>query len=148
MTVVLVCGPPCAGKSRWVADRMSSHDQVIDRDAIAVELGSPRSHNHHAEFNTPAEFRVEFMLDQLGRRPDWHFDNTVYVIRSAPSAEQRAEIAGRIRADDVVVLVEPREVLVERAQSRPNPEATVRIIDWWLGKYAEDQTRESSVWVL
>ena len=46
MTVTVVAGPPCSGKTHHVRTNAGPDDLVIDWDEIAVRLGSPRSHIH------------------------------------------------------------------------------------------------------
>lgn len=54
-----------------------------------------------------------------------------WVIRSAPQATAREELAHHIRADEVLVLLPPSDVLTERAQQRPDPIATHAAIAAW-----------------
>ena len=43
--IILVIGPPCSGKSTYVAQHKADGDLVVDYDAIAVAIGgSPHSH--------------------------------------------------------------------------------------------------------
>jgi 5-methylcytosine-specific restriction protein A len=149
--VTLVCGPPCSGKSTWVEQRARPGDLVVDADVIAVELGSPRTHNHRKPYSEQAEAQV---LETLAAIEAGEYDDVdVWVIRSVPSVEHRAELALSIGATEVVVLTEPRDVLVARASQRPNPSATVRIIDWWLSRYTSDEAlapggESGRAWVL
>jgi hypothetical protein len=45
--LVLVIGPPCSGKTTYVATHAAPDDVVIDVDALAQALGSPAGHDHH-----------------------------------------------------------------------------------------------------
>ncbi|MFF5778166.1 HK97 family phage prohead protease [Streptomyces virginiae] len=44
MSITVVVGPPCAGKSTWIKDRRQSDDVVVDFDRMAQALGSTRAH--------------------------------------------------------------------------------------------------------
>lgn len=44
--VVLICGPPCSGKTTLTKQLANPGDVVLDLDAIAQELGSPRQWMH------------------------------------------------------------------------------------------------------
>jgi hypothetical protein len=79
---VLVVGPPCSGKSSYVAERRRPGDLVIDFDAIAVALGSPDSHDHPASLRPFAGFVVEALLDRLSRV---HDVTTVWWVRCDPT---------------------------------------------------------------
>ncbi len=136
--ITIVCGPPCSGKSTYVAQHAGPDDLVIDHDAIAQELGSDRTHNHHAAFARQAELIIEDQLDNLPP------DRDVWVIRSLPSAEYRRALADYLRADRIVVVTADVEDLHQRAQARPNPAATTRIIDWWLANFTEDDDMRST----
>ena len=45
--LVLVIGPPCSGKTTYVATHAGLDDVVIDVDALARALGSRVEHDHH-----------------------------------------------------------------------------------------------------
>lgn len=130
--ITIVCGAPCSGKSTYVEQHAGPDDLVVDHDALAQELGSARTHNHHAMYARAAERWVEDILDDLPT------DRDVWIIRSLPSAEYRAELADRIQADRIVVVITDLDDLHQRAQARPNPAATIRVIDWWMSNYTED----------
>jgi hypothetical protein len=44
--IVLVVGPPAAGKSTYVKTHMGPNDLVVDFDVIAQQLGSTSTHDH------------------------------------------------------------------------------------------------------
>lgn len=52
--LVLVLGPPCSGKTTYVAEHASRDDVVIDIDAFARALGSRVEHDHHPNHLTAA----------------------------------------------------------------------------------------------
>ena len=48
VTVTVVTGPPCSGKSTYVRNHAKPGDIVIDFDAMAQAFGSPTPHDHSA----------------------------------------------------------------------------------------------------
>lgn len=45
MTIHIVMGPPCAGKTTWIAEQRSDDEPVVDFDALAHALGSSEHHD-------------------------------------------------------------------------------------------------------
>lgn len=93
--VVLLCGPPGAGKT--TAARASGL-AVFDSD-------EPR-------WSSRAEFTAA--LTQLGATPDAQ----AVVIRTAPTSASRAAVAATVGATHVYVLTEPTKVLNSRVMRR------------------------------
>lgn len=110
--VVLVTGPPCAGKTYYVNTNAQPGDLILDRDAIP---------GRHAE---------RIMRQRIERVATMQ-SGAAWVIRCAPSAKVRGELAVHIRADEVFVLRPPDETLAERAKARPDPVAMFAGIDQW-----------------
>lgn len=106
--VILVTGPPCAGKTSYVRDRAQPGDTVLDQDEIGARS----------------------MTEALRRLGQHH--GTVWVIRCAPGPSARAALARRIGATDTVHLVAPREQLIARAVHRPNRRRHIAAIDKWF----------------
>jgi predicted kinase len=48
VTVTVVTGPPCSGKSTYVRNHAKPGDIVIDFDTMAQAFGSPAPHDHSA----------------------------------------------------------------------------------------------------
>lgn len=129
--VVLVCGPPCSGKTTWVQHHAASGDLVVDHDAVAQRLGSTRHHNHDAQLRQQAEQHVAQLLHHVATMEH----GTAWVIRTAPRAGHRARLARYLRADRVVVLAPPLPELLARAQARPAKAEARRAIRSWVSRY-------------
>lgn len=124
----LIYGPPCSGKSTYVAEHAASTDLVVDHDLLAQAAGSDRSHNHHATYRDEAESRFDELVDRIAAG---HYAEA-WVIRSVADPVRRAELATYIRADDVHLVIVPHDVLIARALDREDPIATVRAINKWF----------------
>ncbi|GAA1790404.1 hypothetical protein GCM10009795_040120 [Nocardioides hankookensis] len=145
--ITLVCGPPCAGKTTHVRANAQPGDLVLDVDRLAQQCGSDRTHNHKQTFRDQAEVLMESYLDELEAAE--HTD--AWVIRTCPDPDDRAELAARIHADEVIVLIEDQALLLQRALERHSPEHTIRIINWWFKVYepsdVDDLTTSSTATV-
>lgn len=112
--VTLVTGPPCAGKSTYVRQHAQPEDLVLDRDEL------------------DGERQMLAGLQQVAAMSD----GCAWVIRCVPDPVERAELAGQIEADDVLVLLPSRNQLKDRAKQRPKPLAQFASIDRWFSRYS------------
>ena len=122
--VTVVCGPPCSGKSTWVRARARHDDLVLDYDEIAQSLGSPRSHGHHASLHP----RIEAVIARGIAEVKAGKHERTWIIRSGVA--RATELATRL-AGSMVLIDAPDAVLFQRADSRPDPDATRRAIREW-----------------
>ncbi len=131
--VVLVAGPPCAGKTTYVEERAQPGDLVLDLDWIARDLGSTRYWHHDPATLARADavMRRE-VLGVAGTRA-----GRVWIIRCVPDGRARTGLARLVRADQVVVLLPRGSTLVARARRRPDVQGTVTAINEWLSAYTE-----------
>ncbi len=112
--VVLVAGPPCAGKTTYVAEVARDGDLVLDRDVMGAT-------------------RYDEAVDRLvrDRMPAW-------VIRSLPGPTRRRAFADRIGADRVVLLWPDTATLLDRARARPHRAQAMAAVRSWLEREALD----------
>jgi len=131
-TVMLVCGPPCAGKSRYVREHAREGDTVIDLDEIAKEQGFGR--------DRPADVAGQLLHDrnqrlaELAGKPRSH---VAWVIIAAPSRQLREWWRNKLNAR-ITLLVPSREVLLERAAADPERQGMLplqqKLIDQWFDR--------------
>lgn len=124
MSLTLVYGPPCGGKTTFVDTHRSDGDVVIDFDLLAVAFGSRSSHFHDDVFKACALVARDGVLARVRRG----VNADVWLI----STRSDAEDAFVSLAFDEVVLVDPGlDVCLLRAAGRPA--GTVDLISDWYG---------------
>lgn len=136
--VTLVTGPPCAGKSTFVALRAGKNDGVIDHDVIARRLGSGRRWGHRRQIREQAERLTLAAMDGVVQMTS----GRAWVIRCAPEGPKRVELAAWLRATRVVVLLPPAELLRWRALQRGDSYRTCRAISRWFERYTPAEVDE------
>ncbi|MHA6626899.1 AAA family ATPase [Pseudonocardia sichuanensis] len=106
--VVLVCGPPCAGKTTYVREHAQLDDLVLDQD----ELGHSRYQRALTELR--------------------YHHGRAWVIRCLPTQQRREAFAEHIGATRTVLLQPSTEVLMQRARARPESARHVQAVRSWL----------------
>ncbi|NUT53693.1 MAG: AAA family ATPase [Saccharothrix sp.] len=125
--VVLITGPPCAGKTTMATALAAESDgQVVDRDLIARALGSRSRHEHGRRITQRAEMRMRAELDRIAVADVV----TAYVVRGMPEPGERERLATRLRAE--VVLLDPgMDECLRRARADQRPDWTEDAIRQW-----------------
>ena len=106
MTVILVAGPPCGGKTTYVAEHALPGQNVLDYDDIVQGLGKPR-YEAGPEVTEPARRIWVASLPSA----DW-------VIWCAPRRQDRGRFRSQHNAGVIVVMASMAECL-KRAEDRP-----------------------------
>jgi len=123
VNVVLVTGPPCAGKNHYVDEHREAGDTVLDRDAMG-----PKAY--------------ERALRSLNRSPGGR-TATTWVIARLPGPDRREAYVSEIGALQHVHLNPGLQVLLARARRRPNPPREVAAVRAWLAR-ERDNVRPGS----
>lgn len=136
VAVVLVSGPPCSGKSTFVAERAGPGDEVLDLDAIARERFGSRTGWDHL----PRQWRAadDYIRSRTRQIAASGTARSVWVVRGLPDGHTRQLVAGFIKATRRVLLLPPGEVLQARARTRPDPDQTLAAIHRWFAQYSPD----------
>lgn len=114
-SVILVAGPPCSGKTTYVAARAKPGDVILDQDVIGATA-------------------MRQGLTQVAGMTS----GTAWVIRCCPGPQRRATFARQIGATDTVLLTAPAEELIARAAHRPTPRRHIQAVRDWLRREALD----------
>ncbi|MGV8064562.1 AAA family ATPase [Mycobacterium kansasii] len=136
--LILVIGPPAAGKSTWVRHQAQPGDITIDFDAIANVLTppgpNPHDHPQHIKAVTKAARKaaIDSALTQVG-------NHAVYVIHSTPSPG----LLDMYRSHGAeVVTIDPGEDIV---MARCKAERPWRIMQaakqWYASKHDSDASK-------
>ena len=134
--IVLVVGPPGAGKTTWVNENKGEHDLVVDYDSIAAALGSPVKHGHTDSIHAATMAARNAVLSSL-RKGSVNVGRA-WIISSNPEAETLFPFHS-------VVTVDPaREEVVARVRAGARPQHFLELVHNWYDARAHQQHDMSS----
>jgi predicted kinase len=120
--MILVAGPPCGGKTHYVAEHRSPNENVLDFDDIVEDLGKPR---YEAGPDIIRQARVIWTASLP--RADW-------VIWTAPTRQERGRFRSQFGAR-VIVVMASMQVCLERAETE-RPSTWQKHIREWFSAWA------------
>lgn len=131
MALIVVIGPPAAGKSTWCREHAGPEDVIIDYDLLANALSAPREgdskHEHAKGVKAVTKAARQAAIDKAITLRDID----VYLIHSTPSAQLLAKY--RSYGARIVTVDPGMDVVMERAK-RLRPYWMQPVIKKW---YAE-----------
>jgi len=133
--VMLICGPPAAGKSTYVRTHAGPNDIIIDLDVIAHQYGLDR--NRSPDTTSTLLRDRNRRLAALATEPK---DRIAWVIVTAPNKQLRqwwCTMLG-VLPNDMVVLVPTRTELRRRVLADPDRDDVIdlhlSLIDRWFAR--------------
>jgi hypothetical protein len=117
--VILVSGPPCSGKTTYVAEHRRAGDLVIDYDAIAVALGSDDPHDHPEALTPFVHCAVDALLSRLARQ----LRQRAWLVRCEPTSWDISA------AREHVAMTTPEDECLQRAVRAGRPERWQAMIE-------------------
>jgi hypothetical protein len=122
----VVTGPPCSGKTTYVADRTEPGDIVIDFDPLARALGSPVEYDHPEPVGiVAAAARKAAIRSAVRVHRDGH---RVWIVQCAPTSPLIFPDA------EIVELSAERDELHRRAREAGRPDTWPDLIDGYLDR--------------
>lgn len=125
MTITIVIGPPCSGKSTFVRKRKAVSDVVVDYDAIASAVGSS------TPFGATGGIRRVALAARWGaiNRVLNGIDENAFIIHTNPSQEQMQKYAA---VGAKFLVVDPgKAACIARAKAEHRPKDIFPAIDAW-----------------
>lgn len=134
--IVVVTGPPCAGKSTYIKENAKSGDIIIDMDRIALALTTDDVGNHdysqgirYIAMEARKAAIKEALYQCASRRGP-----TAWIIHTDPTPDERSQY--RLRMAQIVEINPGKEVCLERVKERPqvNQNIARKVIDDYFKK--------------
>jgi predicted kinase len=127
MTLYIITGPPCVGKSTWVRERAKTGDIVVDLDRIALAITAEATPHHEY----PGHIRkAAIMVRQTAVAVAINYGQrgTAYIIHAKPGKMlNKYKRAGAV----MVELEAPMSVLMERAKAERPPHIWQTLARWY-----------------
>ncbi|MFD8101933.1 AAA family ATPase [Nocardia fluminea] len=129
--IVIVTGPPAAGKSTYIRQRAQGDDVVIDLDVIASALRGPTNDAQHVYPSHVRHVAIAARQAAIRRATRLAERVTVWIVHSMPSATQLDGY--RAQGAEVVTIDPGADVVVERARADRPAEAMRHVDRYYLG---------------
>lgn len=133
-SVVVVCGPPAAGKSTWVIKHAKPGDVMIDMDRIARALMPHEPDTTHDYPEHVRHVAITARKAAIRRATRLRERVTVWLIHALPTPDDLAEY--RAFGWHIETIDPGRTVVEERARTM-RPAAMMRHVERWYAEHAE-----------
>ncbi|MEU6702546.1 AAA family ATPase [Streptomyces wuyuanensis] len=135
--LIIVTGPPAAGKSSWIRSHAKPTDVVIDLDLMALAMSGPGA-DHHNHSDTLLRI-VHAARWAAIREAEQHLAKVdVYLIHTQPSAKAMAKYR---RLEAKVVTVDPgRDIVMQRIADMRQPGMVAVATRWYRQRRRPSQS--------
>ncbi|MEU1152631.1 HK97 family phage prohead protease [Streptomyces sp. NPDC005918] len=124
-SIMVVVGPPCAGKSTYIAEHKTAGDVVVDFDALAAALGSTIPHDAPAGVRDVALAARKAAIAKVMAG----VDADAWIIHTSPPPGAMSEYEA---VGVELVLLDPGiDVCLSRADEDKRPDGTAAAIEQW-----------------
>lgn len=133
-SIVVVIGPPAAGKTTWILERAKPHDVMIDMDAIArsfMPVAPTASHEYPEHVRHVAIAARKAAIRRATRLRE---RVTVWLIHALPSPEDMAEYRA---LGWHIETIDPGRAVVEQRARAMRPAAMMQHVDRWYADHSE-----------
>ena len=134
MSLNIICGAPCAGKSTYINNNAQENDLIIDVEKLSKAL-TPNCDDGHfvsPEIKSVAIAARTAAVKRAVAIYQANKDFNVWVIQTSPSQEEID--AYKFLKANIVFLNPGKEVCVTRAKEQRKPEV-LDVIDKWFTKW-------------
>lgn len=137
--IVLVYGPPGAGKSTYVAAEAKKNDIIFDLDklheAMSPVPGLHRDRKHMLSVSMP--MRDAFLDAIQARKGDW---DTAWVITGSANKKELRQMISRLGAEPLPVLRSPEECIsaIQSDQSREDKSFQAERVSKWFQEFSAE----------
>jgi hypothetical protein len=125
MTITIVIGPPCSGKSTVVEKKKRVGDVVIDYDAIALAVGSSTPHDATGSIRKVALAARWGAINKVLSG----IEDNAFILHTRPSLEQLQKYT--VMGSKFLVVDPGKEVCLARARAEHRPEGIFQAIEAW-----------------
>lgn len=130
----IISGPPCSGKSTYVAEHAQSGDTIIDYDSLTECFGGKRwTHQKRDLVLAARSAAIDHVLS--------HPDEEAWIIDSRPSSVMMTRYSDA--GAEMVTIKEERETCVSRAVADNRPQDTFDAIEAWFSKGIQTMQKKS-----
>lgn len=130
----IISGPPCSGKSTYVAEHAKSGDTIIDYDSLTECFGGQRWTHQKRDLVLAARFAA---IDHVLSHPD----EEAWIIDSRPSSVMMTRYSDA--GAEMVTIKEERETCISRAVADNRPQDTLEAIEAWFSKGIKTMQKKS-----
>lgn len=129
--VILVCGPPAAGKSTYVNKYATVNDTVLDLDILKIKAGGTKRDKRSYIIKKAIRLRDNEILNLHKKKK-----GTCYLICTAKSTDERKQWKKALGNVTIKVIDTPETVCIERIKSSSErtevaTEQIQVVKDWW-----------------